>query len=136
MVSEYVQGLIDKQDSINRLRSAKMSERKAETFNAKWIEGPKMANASHQFDGQDERLKAEPVTKNFHYYMQDAQPEHEQAVKVFEEQKAQIAETEAAVGEPKLEPQGPWHPPLSTYPGIRQKLDAIRKGLDDLEAAL
>lgn len=100
-----------------------------QTYNAKWIKGPKMANASHQFDGQDEK----PPVKNFNYFMQDG---HEQAVEVFEDQKAQIAETEAAVGEPKLEPQGPWHPPLSTYPGIRQKLDAIRKGLDDLEAAL
>lgn len=80
-----------------------------------------MANASHQHDGQDERQKAEPV-KNFNYYMQDG---HEQAVEVFEDQKAQIAETEADVGK--------WHPPMSV---IRQKLDAIRKGLDDLEAAL
>lgn len=77
-----------------------------------------MANASHQFDGQDEK----PPVKNFNYFMQDG---HEQAVEVFEDQKDQIAETEADVGK--------WHPPMSV---IRQKLDAIRKGLDDLEAAL
>lgn len=78
-----------------------------QTYNAQWIKGPKnMANASHQHDGISEE-------------------EHAKALETWNGQQSQIKETEADVGK--------WHPPMSL---IRQKLDAIRKGLDDLEAAL
>jgi hypothetical protein len=94
-----------------------------QTFNAKWIKGPKMANASHQHDGQDGHEQAQGSVKADAAW-QD-QETHARAMEIWQQQQAAISETEADVGK--------WHPPMSV---IRQKIDVIRKGLDDLEAAL